>query len=359
MASNSIGTIFKLTTFGESHGTHIGGIIDGCPAGVNFDIELIKNDLKKRKTNQSSITSSRNEDDDVQILSGVFQNQTTGHPIGFIIPNKDAQSNDYDNLKNSYRPSHADYTYQQKYDIRDYRGGGRSSARETANWIVGGAIAKMILQQINIQITAFVNKVGNIQVNKKYTELNLNNIYNSPIRCPDEAIAQSMLQLIDTIQQKGDTLGGVILCVAQNVPVGIGEPIFEKLQAQLAHAMLSINTVKGIEFGEGFNITNLKGSEANDEFHILNDRILTKTNNSGGMQGGISNGADIVFKVAFKPVSSIKQTQQTVTMQGEKNTIEINGRHDACVLPRAVPIVEALTAIVLADLYLKNKNSKI
>ncbi len=354
MAGNIFGTIFRVTTFGESHGEAIGGIIDGCPSGIELNMEVIQNELNRRKPGQSSIVTQRKEPDEVRFLSGIFEGKTTGTPIGFVIENTNQKSKDYDHLQAVFRPSHADYTYEQKYGVRDPRGGGRSSARETASRVVAGAIAKQILPQI--KITAFVSSVGKICLEKPYSELDFSEIEKNPVRCPAPQLAQQMEQYIKDIRKEGDTIGGTITCVVQNVPVGLGEPVFDRLQAQIAKAMLSINAVKGFEYGSGFAGTQLKGSEHND---LFNPDGTTQTNYSGGIQGGISNGMDIYFRVAFKPVATLMKPQQTIDSQGNIVTIEGKGRHDACVLPRAVPIVEAMTAIVLADCFLLNKTTKI
>lgn len=364
MASNSFGTIFRLTTFGESHGTALGGIIDGCPAGLEIDLFFIQNELQRRKPGQSHITTQRKEEDTVKFLSGVFEGKTTGHPIGFMIENTNQKSQDYEHIKEAYRPSHADFTYQEKYGIRDYRGGGRSSARETACRIVGGAIAKLLLKQIGVSIQAYVSTVGNIQLEKSYKELDLSKTEESIIRCPDAATAYKMVSYIEDIRKEGDTIGGIVSCVITGTPVGLGEPVFDKLHAELGKAMLSINAVKGFEYGEGFNSVNFKGSEMNDAFVSSSEvenskKIHTKTNHSGGIQGGISNGEDIYFNVAFKPVATIMQDQQSVDKDGNEATVKGKGRHDPCVLPRAVPIVENMAALVLADFVLRNKVSKI
>lgn len=354
MAGNSFGKIFKLTTFGESHGPAIGGIIDGCPAGLSIDFEAIYAEMQRRKPGQSAIVTQRKEEDNVKFLSGIFEEKTTGTPIGFIIENTDQKSKDYSHIKDVYRPSHADYTYDKKYGIRDYRGGGRSSARETACRVLAGAIAKQLLQ--NIKITAYVSSIGEMELKKQYSEVDFSEIEKNPVRCPDAEMASKMESYIKSIRKEGDTVGGTVTCVIQNVPVGLGEPVFDKLHAELGKAMLSINAVKGFEYGSGFAGTSMKGSEHNDAF---NEDGSTKTNHSGGIQGGISNGEDIYFKVAFKPVATIMQKQQTIDSKGDKAVAEGKGRHDPCVVPRAVPIVEAMAALVLADFYLLNKISKI
>jgi len=350
MAGNSFGTLFKLTTFGESHGEAIGGILDGCPSGLTIDLEAIQKEMNRRKPGQSAIVTQRKEADEVQFLSGIFEGKTTGAPIGFIIPNTNQKTNDYSHLKDTFRPSHADFTYEKKYGVRDYRGGGRSSARETACRVVAGAIAKQLLS--TIQINAFVSSVGNIFVDKPYQELDFTKIESNPVRCPDEEIAVKMEAYIKEIRKEGDTVGGTVTCVIQNVPIGLGEPVFDKLHAELGKAMLSINAVKGFEFGSGFCGAQMKGSEHND---LFNPDGSTKSNLSGGIQGGISNGMAIYFRVAFKPVATIMQKQETIDKQGNSVDLEGKGRHDPCVVPRAVPIVEAMAALVLADFYLLNK----
>lgn len=364
MAGNTFGTLFKLTTFGESHGVALGGIIDGCPAGLEIDLEFVKSELQRRKPGQSHITTQRKEEDEVKFLSGIFEGKTTGHPIGFTIENTNQKSTDYEHIKDTFRPSHADYTYQEKYGIRDYRGGGRSSARETACRIVGGAIAKLYLKHLNVSIQAYVSQVGNIKLEKTYQELDLSKTEESIIRCPDAATAYKMVSYIEDIRKEGDTIGGIVSCVINGTPIGLGEPVFDKLHADLGKAMLSINAVKGFEYGEGFNSINFKGSELNDSFVSSNEvennkKITTSTNHSGGIQGGISNGQDIYFNVAFKPVATIMQDQQSVDKDGNELVVKGKGRHDPCVLPRAVPIVESMAALVIADAILRNKTSKI
>lgn len=354
MAGNSFGNIFKLTTFGESHGVAIGGVIDGCPAGLLLNEKAVQNELNRRKPGQSEIVTQRKEPDRVNFLSGIFEGQTTGTPIGFLIENANQKSRDYSHIKDTYRPSHADYTYDKKYGIRDYRGGGRSSARETASRVVAGAIAKQLLK--DIKINAYTSSVGDISVKRPYQELNFNVTESNPVRCPDEETATKMIARIKEIRKQGDTIGGTVTCVIQNVPVGLGEPVFNKLHAELGKAMLSINAVKGFEFGSGFNGAKMKGSDHND---LFNEDGSTVSNLSGGIQGGISNGMDIYFQVAFKPVATIMQKQHTIDSSG--NTVEMQGkgRHDPCVVPRAVPIVEAMAALVMADYYLLNKLSKL
>ncbi|NRB60940.1 MAG: chorismate synthase [Winogradskyella sp.] len=353
MAGNSFGKVFKLTTFGESHGEAIGGIIDGCPAGITLDFDAIKNEMNRRKPGQSKIVTQRKEPDTVDFYSGIFEGQTTGTPIGFVIKNTNQKSKDYSHIKDVYRPSHADYTYDQKYGIRDYRGGGRSSARETASRVVAGAIAKQMLSDIKIH--AFTSSVGDIFIDKMYQELDFSKIDANDVRCPDEASAEKMIAKIKEIKKQGDTIGGTITCVIQNVPVGLGEPVFDKLHAELGKAMLSINAVKGFEYGSGFCGAKMKGSEHND---LFNEDGTTKTNLSGGVQGGISNGMDIYFRVAFKPVATVIQKQDALNSSGEIVEMQGKGRHDPCVVPRAVPIVEAMAALVIADYTLLRKQEK-
>ena len=354
---NTFGNIFRLTSFGESHGEAIGGIIDGCPAGILLNNEFIQSELDRRKPGQAAITTSRNEADKVEFLSGIYEGKTTGTPIGFIVKNQNQHSSDYDQLKNLYRPSHADFTYQMKYKIRDHRGGGRSSARETIARVVGGAVAKTILQELNIKITAFTSQVGTIRLERALSDLDFTTIEATPIRCPDEAVAEKMIQYIKEIKAAGDTIGGIITCVCEGVPAGLGEPVFGKLHAALGNAMLSINAVKGFEYGLGFDCVQYKGSEINDRFYRRSDgKIGTKTNHSGGIQGGISTGEPIYFRIAFKPVATLLQEQQTVDDKGDTILFRAKGRHDPCVLPRAVPIVEAMAAMVIVDYYLLNKS---
>ncbi|MFT5252781.1 MAG: chorismate synthase [Flavobacteriales bacterium] len=350
MAGNSYGTLYKITTFGESHGEALGGIIDGCPSGITLDLEAIEIEMSRRKPGQSAIVTQRKEPDAVQFLSGIFEGKTTGTPIGFIIPNTNQKSDDYSHIKDNYRPSHADYVYDQKYGFRDYRGGGRSSARETASRVVAGAIAKQMLP--NIKINAYVSSVGHIALNKSYRDLDFTQTESNPVRCPDATMAAKMEEYIREIRKQGDTVGGTVTCVIQNVPVGLGEPVFDKLHSELGKAMLSINAVKGFEYGSGFEGSKMKGSEHND---LYNSDGTTKTNLSGGIQGGISNGMDIYFTVAFKPVATIMQKQESLDNKGNITEMTGKGRHDPCVVPRAVPIVEAMAAIVLADFYLINK----
>jgi chorismate synthase len=356
---NTFGHIFRLTSFGESHGRGIGGIIDGCPAGVELDIALIQNDLARRKPGQSKITTQRQEPDQVEFLSGIFEGKTQGTPIAFAIWNKDQHSNDYNDLKDVFRPSHADFTYIRKYGTRDYRGGGRSSARETIARVVAGAIAKQILAKIGVSVQAFVSQVGEIKLDKSYTELDLSKTEDNIVRCPDAETAERMIARIEAAGNDHDTVGGVITGVAKGVPAGWGEPVFNKLHADLGFAMLGINAVKGFEYGSGFEGTKLSGSQHNDVFIQTKEGIRTQTNHSGGIQGGISNGEDIYFNVAFKPIATLLKEQKTVDINSNEITINPNGRHDPCVLPRAVPIVEAMAALVLVDHYLLSKLNSI
>lgn len=354
MAGNTFGNLFSVTTFGESHGRAIGGVIDGCPAGIQLNMEAIQQELDRRKPGQSAIVTQRKEPDTVEFYSGLFEGKTTGTPIGFAIHNTNQKSKDYSHIKDSYRPSHADYVYDKKYGFRDYRGGGRSSARETASRVVAGAVAKQFLK--DVKINAYVSQVGELKLDKDYQELDFNLIESNPVRCPDMAMASKMEDYIKKIKKEGDTIGGVITCVLQNVPVGLGEPVFDKLHAELGKAMLSINAVKGFEYGSGFAGVAMKGSEHNDQF---NSDGSTKTNYSGGIQGGISNGMDIYFSVAFKPVATIIQPYETIDKNGKAIKTQGKGRHDPCVVPRAVPIVEAMAALVLADYTLFNKATKL
>ena len=353
---NTTGRIFRLTTFGESHGEAIGGVVDGMPAGIPIDLDFIQQELNRRRPGQSSITTSRNEADKVELLSGVFEGKSTGCPIGFIVRNTNQHSNDYDNMRQLFRPSHADYTYTQKYGLRDHRGGGRSSARITISRCVAGALAKLVLRQLGIQITAYTSQVGTIALDNDYHRYNLSLTESNDVRCPDQQKAEEMIQLIQQVKAEGDTIGGTITCVIQGCPVGLGEPEFGKLHAQLGAAMLSINAVKGFEYGEGFAGVTQRGSEQNDIFTVGSDSaVTTETNHSGGIQGGISNGQDIYFRVAFKPVATLLREQNTVDIHGQATKLTARGRHDACVLPRAVPVVEAMAAITILDAYLVNK----
>ena len=353
MSGNKFGSLFQLTTFGESHGEAIGGIIEGCPSGIALDMKAIQLDLNRRKPGQSAIVTQRKEPDEVKFLSGIFEGKTTGVPIGFAIFNTNQKSRDYDHIKDQYRPSHADKVYDEKYGFRDYRGGGRSSARETASRVVAGAIAKQFLR--NIKFTAYVSSVGKINLDKPYQELDFSYIEKNPVRCADPEKAAVMESYIKQIRKEGDTVGGIITCVIQNIPLGLGEPVFNKLHAELGKAMLSINAVKGFEYGSGFEGSKTKGSLHND---LYNADGTTQTNRSGGIQGGISNGMDIYFNVAFKPVATIMQSQRTINKKGETVDMQGKGRHDPCVVPRAVPIVEAMAALVLADFTLLNRTIK-
>ena len=350
---NTFGELFRLTTFGESHGPGVGGVIDGMPPGVEVDLDFIQLELDRRRPGQSALTTARKEGDKVEILSGVFEGKTTGCPIGFLVRNENQHSNDYDNLRNLFRPSHADFTYFKKYGLRDHRGGGRTSARETIARVVGGAFAKLALRRLGISITAYTSQVGHIALPGTYADLDLSLVENNPVRCPDEKVAEEMAKLIAEVKAEGDTIGGIISCVVKGCPPGLGEPVFGKLHARLGAAMLSINAVKGFEYGAGFAGVTQRGSEQNDVFVRRSDgSIGTLTNRSGGIQGGISNGEDIYFRVAFKPVATLLREQQTVDIAGNAVSVKARGRHDPCVLPRAVPIVEAMTSMVLLDCYM-------
>ncbi len=357
--SNSYGSKFRITTFGESHGKAIGVIIDGCPAGLPIDEAFIQRDLDRRKPGQSKITTQRKESDTFQILSGVFEGQSTGTPIAMVIWNEDAKSKDYTHISDVFRPSHADFTYQEKYGVRDHRGGGRSSARETAARVAAGAIAKQFLQLKDISMQAFVTQVGTLKLEKSYQEMNLAAAEENIVRCPDAEMAEKMIQYIDETRLKKDTIGGIVACVVKGVPPGLGEPVFDKLHAELGKAMLSINAVKGFEYGSGFKGVEMYGSAHNDAFYQDEGKIKTRTNHSGGIQGGISNGEDIYFNVAFKPVATIMQDQESINKEGGKAIVSGKGRHDPCVVPRAVPIVEAMAALVLIDFYLLNQAAHI
>lgn len=354
MAGNTFGTLFKLMTYGESHGVAIGGVLEGCPSGLTLDTDAIQNELNRRKPGQSAIVTQRKEADEVEFLSGIFEGKTTGTPIGFAIRNTNQKSQDYSHIKDSYRPSHADFVYDKKYGFRDYRGGGRSSARETASRVVAGAIAKQFLK--NISINAFVSQVGDLKMDKDYRSLDFSLIESNPVRCPDPETAKKMEDHIKQVRKEGDTIGGIISCVIKNVPVGLGEPVFDKLHAELGKAMLSINAVKGFEYGSGFEGVKMRGSQHNDPFNADGS---TKTNHSGGIQGGISNGMDIYFNVAFKPVATVIQAYETIDSAGNTVQAQGKGRHDPCVVPRAVPIVEAMAALVLADYMLINRTIKL
>jgi chorismate synthase len=348
---NTLGYIFRLTSFGESHGLGVGGIIDGCPPGLELDMGFIQLELNRRRPGQSCITTSRDEPDRVEFLSGLFGGRTTGAPIAFLVRNRNQQSSDYDHLKDLFRPSHADFTYQQKYGLRDYRGGGRSSARETVARIVAGAVAKLYLNRLDVKIQAYTSRVGDIALENDYRMYDLDRVEENMVRCPDPDVAERMIQLINDVRDQGDTIGGIVTCVIKGTPVGLGEPVFGKLHAALGSAMLSINAVKGFEYGTGFDVSG-RGSEVNDPFYDDGGTVRTRTNYSGGIQAGISNGEDIYFRVAFKPVSTIVKEQDTVNVHGEETRVKAHGRHDSCVLPRAVPIVEAMTAITILDFYL-------
>jgi chorismate synthase len=355
MAGNSFGQFFKLTSFGESHGKAVGGVIEGVMPGIDIDLDFIQHELNRRRPGQSAITTPRDEKDKVEILSGVLEGKATGTPIGFLIWNADQRSKDYGNIKDVYRPSHADYTYQQKYGIRDHRGGGRSSARETIARVVAGAIAKLILKNYGVEINAYTSQVGSIKLEKSYAEMDLSKAEDNIVRCPDAEVAEKMIEYIDQVRQDKDSVGGVITCVVKNAPVALGEPVFDKFHAQMGKAMLGINAVKGFEYGMGFKASEMKGSEHNDEFYMNEDKVRTKTNRSGGVQGGITNGEDIYMNVAFKPIATILKEQNTVNKQGEEIVSTVKGRHDPCVLPRAVPIVEAMAAMVMVDMIYLNK----
>ena len=353
---NTFGHLFTLTTFGESHGAAVGGVVDGMPAGIDIDTDFIQQELNRRRPGQSSLTTSRQEGDRVELLSGVFEGKSTGCPIGFIVRNENQHSQDYENLRTLFRPSHADFTYYNKYGVRDHRGGGRTSARITISRVVGGALAKLVLQQQGITIQAYTSQVGDIALDKDYHRYDLSLTEQNAVRCPDPEKAAAMEQLIADVKASGDTIGGIITCIVKGCPVGVGEPEFGKLHAQLGAAMLGINAVKGFEYGDGFEFATKRGSEVNDRFVRSDDgTITTATNHSGGIQGGISNGQDIYFRVAFKPVATLLQPQQTVDLEGNETTLTARGRHDPCVLPRAVPVVEAMAAMTILDLFLSAK----
>lgn len=357
---NTFGNIFTLTTFGESHGAGVGGVVDGMPAGVEIDVDFIQSELDRRKPGQSKLTTARQEGDKVEILSGVFEGKSTGCPIGFLVRNTNQHSRDYENVRNVYRPSHADYTYTAKYGLRDHRGGGRSSARETISRCVGGAFAKLALRQLGINVVAYTSQVGSIGIERDYRKLDLATIEDNPVRCPDQEAAKMMEKLILEVKEAGDTIGGIITCVVSGCPAGLGEPAFSKLHAELGAAMLGINAVKGFEYGEGFDGVGQRGSEQNDIFCTDADGgITTRSNHSGGIQGGISNGQDIYFRVLFKPVATQLRPQPTVDKDGNETVLEVKGRHDPCVLPRAVPVVEAMAAMTILDHYLLNKTINI
>ena len=355
---NSYGTLFRITTFGESHGPAIGVVIDGCPAGLAIDEGFIQSELDRRRPGQSRITTQRKESDAFKILSGVFEGKSTGTPIAIVIENEDQRSKDYGHLAGTFRPSHADYTYEAKYGARDYRGGGRSSARETAARVAAGAIAKLLLKQAGMGITGYVSEVGEIKA-PHFSTLDLANTESNIVRCPDPPTAEKMIAHIDQVRKERDTIGGVVTCVIRNAPVGLGEPVFDKLHAELGKAMLGINAVKGFEYGSGFGGTKMRGSQHNDAFYTEGGKVRTRTNHSGGVQGGISNGEDIYFNVAFKPVATIMKDQQSIDKDGNEAMVTGKGRHDPCVVPRAVPIVEAMAALVMADFLLRGKTSKV
>jgi chorismate synthase len=357
--SNSYGKLFKITTFGESHGSAVGVVLDGCPAGLELDLDFIQSELDRRRPGQSKITTQRQEEDKIEILSGIFDGKSTGTPIAMVVHNADQRSKDYSHIADRYRPSHADFTYQEKYGVRDYRGGGRSSARETLARVAAGAVAKLLLRKIGVEIYSYVSQAGPIKLEKPYSELDFSKIEDNIVRCPDAEIAEKMIEYIDDTRKNRDTVGGVVSCVIKNTPVGLGEPVFDKLHAELGKAMLSINAVKGFEYGSGFDGVALYGSQHNDEFYTEGGKVKTKTNHSGGIQGGISNGMDIYFRVAFKPVATLMMDQTSINQQGEEVTVSGKGRHDPCVVPRAVPIVDAMAALVLADFYLRNKVIKL
>ena len=359
MYNNTFGNLFRLTSFGESHGKAVGGVIDGFPAGISIDMDFIQHELSRRRPGQSAITTARKEADEVEFLSGIYEGVSTGCPIGFAVWNTNQHSNDYDNMKDVFRPSHADYTYTQKYGIRDHRGGGRSSARETISRVVAGALAKLALKQLGVSITAYTSQVGELKLEKDYTEYDLSRIEENPVRCPDQELAKVMSDYIYQIKGEGNTIGGVISCVIKGCPVGLGQPAFGKLHAALGSAMLSINAVKGFEYGQGFGTMQLKGSEQNDIFFDDGGKIGFRTNRSGGIQGGISNGQDIYFRVAFKPVATVLMEQPTVDKDGNETVLKARGRHDPCVLPRAVPVVEAMAAMTILDYYLLDKASRL
>lgn len=356
---NSFGRVFRISTFGESHGLGLGAVVEGCPAGLIIDEDFIRSEMQRRKPGQSKITTQRKEEDEFQILSGVFEGKSTGTPIGLVIMNTDQKSKDYSHIADKFRPSHADFTYFEKYGIRDYRGGGRSSARETAARVAAGAIAKLFLKHHGITVQAFVSQVGDLKLGKPYQDLDLAKTEDNIVRCPDPETADQMIELIDQVRKDRDTIGGIVSCVVRGTPVGLGEPVFDRLHADLGKAMLSINAVKGFEYGSGFEGVKMRGSEHNDAFYQEGDRVRTRTNHSGGIQGGISNGEDIYFNVAFKPVATIMQDQESVSESGESVVVSGKGRHDPCVVPRAVPIVEAMAALVLADHLLISRTNKL
>lgn len=356
---NEFGIIYRLTSFGESHGAAVGGVVDGMPAGITIDVDEVQRQLNRRRPGQSAIVTQRNEKDRVHFLSGIFEGVTTGTPIGFVVENEDHHSNDYSNIRDVFRPSHADYTYTSKYGIRDYRGGGRSSARETIARVVAGALAMQALGQIGVTVTAYTSQVGNIALDNDYRHYDLSTIESNDVRCPDADAAARMHELIKQVQADGDTIGGTVTCVVKGVPVGLGEPVFDKLHARLAYAMMSINAAKGFDYGMGFDGVGNRGSQMNDAFICTDGHISTTTNRSGGIQGGISNGEDIYFRVAFKPVATLLRDVETIDKDGRATTLHARGRHDPCVLPRAVPIVEAMAAMTIFDMYLLNRTARL
>ncbi|MDD7605051.1 MAG: chorismate synthase [Candidatus Limisoma sp.] len=356
---NEFGIIYRLTSFGESHGAAVGGVVDGMPAGITIDVDEVQRQLNRRRPGQSAIVTQRNEKDRVRFLSGIFEGVTTGTPIGFVVENEDHHSNDYSNIRDVFRPSHADYTYTSKYGIRDYRGGGRSSARETIARVVAGALAMQALSQIGVTVTAYTSQVGNIALDNDYRHYDLSTIESNDVRCPDADAAARMHELIRQVQADGDTIGGTVTCVVKGVPVGLGEPVFDKLHARLAYAMMSINAAKGFDYGMGFDGVGNRGSQMNDAFICTDGHISTTTNRSGGIQGGISNGEDIYFRVAFKPVATLLRDVETIDKDGRATTLHARGRHDPCVLPRAVPIVEAMAAMTIFDMYLLNRTARL
>lgn len=356
---NEFGIIYRLTSFGESHGAAVGGVVDGMPAGISIDVDEVQRQLNRRRPGQSAIVTQRNEKDRVRFLSGIFEGVTTGTPIGFVVENEDHHSNDYSNIRDVFRPSHADYTYTSKYGIRDYRGGGRSSARETIARVVAGALAMQALGQIGVTVTAYTSQVGNIALDNDYRHYDLSTIESNDVRCPDADAAARMHEFIKQVLADGDTIGGTVTCVVKGVPVGLGEPVFDKLHARLAYAMMSINAAKGFDYGMGFDGVGNRGSQMNDAFICTDGHISTTTNRSGGIQGGISNGEDIYFRVAFKPVATLLRDVETIDKDGRATTLHARGRHDPCVLPRAVPIVEAMAAMTIFDMYLLNRTARL
>ena len=359
MSGNTFGTLFTVTSFGESHGPAIGCVVDGCPPGLEISAADIQLELDRRKPGTSRHVTQRRESDSVEILSGVFEGRSTGTPIALLIRNEDQRSKDYGNIAETFRPGHADYTYEQKYGLRDYRGGGRSSARETISRVVAGALAKLALRQLGVNITAYTSQVGPIKLEGTYSDYNFDLIETNDVRCPDPEKAKEMADLIYKVKGEGDTIGGTLTCVIKGCPIGLGQPVFGKLHAALGNAMLSINAAKAFEYGEGFKGLKMKGSEQNDVFYNNNGRIETHTNHSGGIQGGLSNGQDIYFRVVFKPIATLLMEQETVNIDGVDTTLKARGRHDACVLPRAVPIVEAMAAMTILDYYLLDKTTQL